>query len=726
MIASNRFGSRSVCVLFASRARAKTPSGAGGLRASQFRAAGSQARQPGAAGSRLSHQGRTQPRSAGIGLLVASVVLGLGAATAAEPANPVSFDGGTGYCVAGDQVVHRPEAVSAAAWVRQDASERSQVFVNRGRANNVFTLYQFQDKVRMLIGHAEPKYTHASAPKAALETWTHWAGTYDGKTIALYRDGRCVGTTQAAGRMTGEPGDLFLGSLNEHERFLRGAMADIRLWSRALSAEEIAAVHAGKEHPSLTEGLVGWWTGDRLDGKEWPSRGPIKLVAKQADPNDVLINKPADGYRGIWYFNQPSHDEYVYKYSGGLGTYCAKHIPHAFYCKTVDKTFFTYGGSTKANSRQLIHMVSYYDHKTGMVPRPTILLDKQTDDAHDNPVISVDDKGTIWIFSSSHGTSRPSYVSRSVKPYSIDRFELVWTGNYSYPQPWFVPGKGFLLVHTYYTKGRTNAMMTSPDGKRWSDRRLLSRMAHGHYQISRPFGDVKVGAAFNYHPQGKGLNWRTNLYYIQTRDFGKTWQTVTGEKLEPMLTDIQSPALAVDYESKGLNVYLKDINYDAEGRPIVLYVTSKGYESGPENMPRTWTTARWTGTAWEVRGGDIVSDNNYDTGSLYIEGEDAWRIIGPTQTGPQPFNPGGEVAMWFSKDQGRSWTIQRQMTQASDFNHTYVRRPVHAHPDFYGFWADGHGRKPSTSRLYFCNKRGDVFRLPFDMEGTTARPERVK
>lgn len=658
-------------------------------------------------------------------VLVSTLVCGLTAAALAEPPNPVPFDGETSYRATAEQVAHEPQAVTVAAWVRQDETSRSQVFVNRARANNAFTLYQLQDKVRMLVGHAEPKYTHASAAMPELKTWTHWAGTYDGKTIKLYRNGRQVDQTRAVGKMTANPGDLFIGSLNEHERFLCGAMADVRLWSRVLSPEEIAAVHAGKDTPGLATGLVGWWTGDRLDGTIWPSRGSVKLVAKRADPNDILINKPEDGYRGIWYYNQPSHDEYVYKYSGGLGTYCAKHIPHAFYCKAVDKTFFTYGGSTKENSRRLIHMVSYYDHKTGTVPRPTILLDKRTDDAHDNPVISVDDKGYIWIFSSSHGTSRPSYISRSSKPYSIDRFELMWTGNYSYPQPWHISGKGFLLVHTYYQKGRTNAMMTSPDGKTWSERRLLGRMAHGHYQISRPFKDAKVGSAFNYHPKGKGLNWRTNLYYMETHDLGKTWQTITGEKLEPMINDIKSPALAVEYESKGLNVYLKDVNFDAQGRPIILYVTSKGYESGPENMPRTWTTARWTGKAWDVQGGEIISDNNYDTGSLYIEAEDAWRIIGPTQTGPQPFNPGGEMGMWFSKDQGRSWKMLRQMTKGSDFNHTYARRPVNAHRDFYAFWADGHGRKPSTSRLYFCNKQGDVFRLPFDMKGKTAKPEKI-
>ncbi|MCA9067221.1 MAG: hypothetical protein KDA96_29380, partial [Planctomycetaceae bacterium] len=121
------------------------------------------------------------------------------------------------------------------------------------------------------------------------------------------------------------------------------------------------------------------------------------------------MNAKADGYRGIWYMNQPSNDEYVYKYSGGLGTYCAKHRPFAIYCQQVDKTFFCYGGTTANSHRELLHMVSYFDHKTRTVPRPTILLNKQTNDAHDNPVLSVDDQGYLWIFSTSHGTARPSY-----------------------------------------------------------------------------------------------------------------------------------------------------------------------------------------------------------------------------------------------------------------------------------------------------------------------------
>src|SRR4051812_21297190 len=53
-----------------------------------------------------------------------------------------------------------------------------------------------------------------------------------------------------------------------------------------------------------------------------------------------------DGYRGIWYYNQPSHDEYKYKYSGGFATYPQQHEPIAIYAPAVKKTFFVYGGTT--------------------------------------------------------------------------------------------------------------------------------------------------------------------------------------------------------------------------------------------------------------------------------------------------------------------------------------------------------------------------------------------
>ncbi len=436
----------------------------------------------------------------------------------------------------------------------------------------------------------------------------------------------------------------------------------------------------------------------------------------------ALLNQKMPGFRGIWYSNQPSDDQYVYKYSGGLGTYCAKHRPFAIYRPEVDRTFFCYGGRFEENNR-LVHMISYYDHHTGMVALPTAILDKQTDDAHDNPVLSIDAEGYLWIFASAHGTGRPAFILRSHEPFSIEQFDWVLTTNFSYPQPWYLPGKGFFMPHTIYGMlgtGRTLVSTFSKDGMEWEQPRPYAAIEMGHYQVTAATRD-RVGVAFNMHPSPRGLNWRTNLYYMETTDLGRTWRSVDGKALSTPLTTIYNQALVHDYQAENLNVYMKDIVFDRGGHPIILYITSHGYRSGPENDPRTWTTARWTGDRWDIRPG-MISDNNYDMGSLFTEAN-LWRLIAPTETGPQPYNPGGEVAIWKSTDQGWRWFMEKQLTRHSEFNHTYIRRVVDARDAFYAFWADGHGRQPSESRLYFTDKSGtNVWRLPVSMRSEFEKP----
>ena len=87
----------------------------------------------------------------------------------------------------------------------------------------------------------------------------------------------------------------------------------------------------------------------------------------------ILDNQKIDGYKGIW-FTLGQFSEYGDKYSGGLGTYTAKHRPLAIYAPEVKKTFFVYGGTTAADEKHLLCMISFYDHKTKMIPKPTHFL----------------------------------------------------------------------------------------------------------------------------------------------------------------------------------------------------------------------------------------------------------------------------------------------------------------------------------------------------------------
>jgi len=449
----------------------------------------------------------------------------------------------------------------------------------------------------------------------------------------------------------------------------------------------------------------------------------------------VLLNKQLKGFSGIWYANQPSDDEFVYKYGGGLGTYTANHNPLAIYAPEVNCTFFCFGGVDENGS--LIHTVSCFDHSGNKLARPVGVIDKHTADAHDNPVISIDSMGYIWLFSTSHGVSRPSYIHRSKRPYDISEFQRaeaykmedgqkVPLDNFSYLQVYYQPGKGFTGLFTHYiqkdlTHGRKTlrviAWMTSPDGILWSEWNDIAAIEEGHYQTSAYFNG-KIGTTFNYHPHLKdvpGLNFRTNLYYLQKPGFNNKWQTVDGKQIDLPLTDVENMALVADYASKGLNVYINDLAFDENGNPVILFVTSKGYEAGPQNCPHDWNVAYWNGHSWDISY-VTTSDNNYDMGSLYTEESNAWRIVGPTEPGPQLYNTGGEMAMWKSTDKGKTWIKVKQLTVNSEYNHSYARKPMNVNPGFYSIWADGHGRQPSGSRLYFSNKKGDVFRMPVIMK----------
>jgi len=434
-----------------------------------------------------------------------------------------------------------------------------------------------------------------------------------------------------------------------------------------------------------------------------------------------MAQQKADGYKGIW-FTLGQFSSYGDKYSGGLGTYTANHIPVAVYSQTARKTFFVYGATSAENEKHLLIAISYFDHKKKQVPKPTIVYDKMgVNDPHDNASISIDDQGFIWVFVSGRNTSRPGLIFKSTQPYSIDGFTQISQGEMTYPQPWFIPGKGFFYLFTKYTNGRELYWRTSIDGISWTADEKLAGMG-GHYQLSGLHGN-KLVTFFNYHPGGN-VDKRTNLYLLQSEDMGKSWQTIDGKTVSPPLSTKQHPALVHDVEKENKLVYLNDLNFDKDGNPIVLAVISKHHQPGPQGDPRDWMIFHWKNGKWNEHR-VTASTHNYDMGSLYIEKEN-WTIIGPTAPGPQPYGTGGEMAVWESNDEGMTWKKTKMLTENSSRNHSYARRPLHAHKDFYAFWADGNASEFSRSELYFSNKKGEVFKLPYNMENNVEKPIALK
>ncbi len=457
-----------------------------------------------------------------------------------------------------------------------------------------------------------------------------------------------------------------------------------------------------------------------------------------------------DGYKGIWFtlgqyygkgsdgkpYSKTSREPvfpYGDKYSGGLGTYTAKHTPLAIYCAEVEKTFFVYGGTTGADDRYLLCMISYFDHRTNQVPRPVVVYDKKgVNDPHDNPSISVDDRGHLWVFVSGRGRSRPGFKFRSVRPYDISGFEQITEEEMTYPQPHFIAGQGFLHLFTKYTGVRELYWERSRDGVTWTDDRKLAAIREpghaqgGHYQTSATRENL-LGTFFNRHPDGD-VDRRTDVYYVQSDDMGETWSTIEGGQVEVPIVDVASPTRVVDYASQGLNVYLKDMEFDHRGYPVLLYVTSRGHQPGPPNDPRHFCATRWDGSRW-LTSTICATDHNYDMGSIDLgsQTDSVWKVTVPSEAGPQPSHGGGEIVQWESRDEGATWRPARQLTQDSKRNHNYIRKPLAARDPFNFFWADGDPTKLSSSHLYFADSTGEhVWRLPYDMSIDFENPELVK
>jgi hypothetical protein len=429
----------------------------------------------------------------------------------------------------------------------------------------------------------------------------------------------------------------------------------------------------------------------------------------------------ADGYRGIW-FTLGQFSEYGDKYSGGLGTYTANHVPIAIYSEQANKTFFVYGGTLK-DDRHLLIMASYYDHTTGQVPRPTVVLDKQgVNDPHDNAALALDDAGYVWVFVSGRGNSRPGWKFRSKQPHSVADFEFVRQDTMTYPQPHFIAGFGFFNLFTKYSDGRELYWETSTNGVQWTAHQKLAGIG-GHYQVSGVHSNRLIGTFFNRHPGGN-VDKRTDVYYLQTTNFGATWTTAAGTPVTVPLTTSENPARVVDLAAQRRLTYTLDLGFDTHGHPVLLYITSNDYRPGPAGDPRTWTLTRWNGAQW-LTSTVCESDHNYDMGSLYLR-PDRWLIIGPTQVGPQAWQTGGEMALWVSTDQGLTWAWERPITAHSGYNHTYARRPLNARDPFFAFWADGDPTQVTPSRLYFGDSSGsNVWQLPYDMPTVFAIPQPI-
>lgn len=89
-----------------------------------------------------------------------------------------------------------------------------------------------------------------AATAVAQGAWTHLAGSYDGSNIRLYVNGTQTAITAAAGAMTNGTQNCVIGArADAAQHWYPGLVDDVRIYSRALTAVEVAVLAAGCPTP---------------------------------------------------------------------------------------------------------------------------------------------------------------------------------------------------------------------------------------------------------------------------------------------------------------------------------------------------------------------------------------------------------------------------------------------------------------------------------------------
>jgi curved DNA-binding protein CbpA len=149
-----------------------------------------------------------------------------------------------------------PTQITVETWVKFNRLSPighwdNQFLIAKGndRTRGSYYLSQNHDQFHFYIGAngIDQVYSHTSSQNLETNRWYHVTGTYDGLNIIIYVNGVLQGKT-SANVTIGNSESLYFGyqKLPQWEYYLDGSLDDVRIYNRALSAEEIKASYEGK------------------------------------------------------------------------------------------------------------------------------------------------------------------------------------------------------------------------------------------------------------------------------------------------------------------------------------------------------------------------------------------------------------------------------------------------------------------------------------------------
>jgi hypothetical protein len=189
----------------------------------------------------------------------------------------------------------QPSAYTWSGWVKTDATPTHGCFVKVGKIQETYTQgsgfafgfgstrFDPSYSGTNIVVIAESVAWKNGSAISDLTSWNHYAAVVNGNSFTVYKNGQSFYSASQSPRNDSPHGVYmggYSGTTQTVERFLACRMTRCAMWSRALSASEIAADYAdGKNAPTTTSGLEHFWPMSSADNYLADAVGSATLTA---------------------------------------------------------------------------------------------------------------------------------------------------------------------------------------------------------------------------------------------------------------------------------------------------------------------------------------------------------------------------------------------------------------------------------------------------------------
>ena len=163
---------------------------------------------------------------------------------AGEFGNALKFNGTSNYVNCGTASGLNPaSAITVEAWIDPSATTEQKIDDTRGtwQSLNGYSFFTESGKLYFEYGNGSTYAQLGNTGGVKTNTWQHVAVTLSGSTLTWYVNGKSTGTTSGIAGITASTSNLAIGkSISRNGQYFKGLIDEVRVYNRALSANEIA------------------------------------------------------------------------------------------------------------------------------------------------------------------------------------------------------------------------------------------------------------------------------------------------------------------------------------------------------------------------------------------------------------------------------------------------------------------------------------------------------